>query len=135
MSFLLDTNVVSELRKRRTDRKVRTWFAGVTGRDLFLSVLVLGEIRQGIERLRQRDPVAADVLDEWLSELQRDYSDRVLPVTAAIADRWGELNVPDPLPTVGALLAATALVHGMVLVTRNVSDVRSTGVAVLNPFD
>ncbi len=135
MTFLLDTNVVSELRKRRADRQVRTWFAGVAGRDLFLSVLVLGEIRQGVERLRQRDSVAADVLDGWLSELERGYSERVLPVTAAIADRWGHLNVPDPVPTVDGLLAATALVHGMILVTRNVTDVRSTGVPTLNPFD
>lgn len=134
MTFLLDTNVVSELRKRRADQQVRKWFAGVAGCELFLSVLVLGEIRQGIERLRQRDPVAADGLDGWLAELEQGYSDRVLPVTAAVADRWGRLNVPDPLPTVDGLLAATALVHGMVLVTRNVTDVKSTGVATLNPF-
>lgn len=73
------SSVVSELRKRRADRQVRTWFAGVAGRDLFLSVLVLGEIRQGIERLRQRDPAAVDGLDSWLSELERAYSSVCCP--------------------------------------------------------
>ncbi len=134
MSFLLDTNVVSEIRKRRPDRGVRIWFAEVSGADLYLSVLVLGEIRQGVERRRRRDRDAAEALDRWLEELHRSFADRVLPVTAAIADRWGGLNVPDRVPTVDGLLAATALEHGMVLVTRNVTDVERTGVAVLDPF-
>ena len=135
MSFLLDTNVVSEIRKPRPDRRVRRWFDEVPGADLYLSVLVLGEIRQGVERLRRRDADAARALDGWLRTLHRSFADRVLPVSAEIADRWGRLNVPDPVPTVDGLLAATALVHDLVLVTRNVADVASIGVAVLDPFD
>lgn len=104
------------------------------GDDLFLSVLVVGEIRQGVERLRRRDPKQADVFDRWLRALRRDYGERVLPVTAAIAEEWGRLNVPDPLPVVDGLLAATARVHSLTLVTRNAAQVERTGVNLLNPF-
>lgn len=134
MSYLLDTDVVSEARPRGSPH-VRRWLASVPGRELFLSVLVLGEVRQGVERIRRRDPVQATGFDAWLSRLQSEYADRLLPVTVAIAEEWGRMNVPDPLPPVDSLLAATAKVHGMTLVTRNVADVASTGVAVLNPFD
>jgi hypothetical protein len=134
VSFLLDTNVISEIRKPRPDVHVRAWFDDVSGADLHLSVLVLGEIRQGVERRRRRDLGAGRALDAWLRELHRSFPERILPVTAEIADRWGRLNVPDPVPTVDGLLAATALVHDLVLVTRNVSDVTGTGVPVLDPF-
>ncbi len=134
MTFLLDTNVLFEARRRDPDEGVRRWFASTPGRDLFLSVLVVGEIRQGVERLRRRDPAQAEGLDRWLTRLRRDYGDRVLPVTAAVAEVWGRLNVPDPLPAVDGLLAATAEVHGLTLVTRNTADVARTGVPVLNPF-
>lgn len=135
MSYLLDTNVVSEIRKRRPDPNARAWWDATASRDLHLSVLVLGEIRQGVERRRRRDPGAADQLDRWLAELVERFADRILDVDAAVADRWGLLNVPDQLPTIDGLLAATALVHGMVLVTRNVEDVRRTGVTILDPFE
>jgi len=134
VTFLLDTNVVSEVRKRRPDPAVRAWFDATPGTELFLSVLVLGEIRQGVERRRRTDPAAAGALDDWLADLHRSFADRVLPVTGEVADRWGSLNVPDPLPAVDGLLAATALVHDLVLVTRNVADVARSGVAVLDPF-
>lgn len=135
MNFLLDTNVVSEVRRRRPDRNVMRWFGDVDDSLLHLSVLVLGEIRQGIERRRRHDPTAAESLETWLSTMRQRFARRLLPVTVDIADRWGPLNVPDPLPAVDGLLAATALVHDMVLVTRNVDDVARTGVRVLNPFD
>ncbi|HEX5415945.1 MAG TPA: type II toxin-antitoxin system VapC family toxin, partial [Chloroflexota bacterium] len=105
------------------------------GVDLYLSVLVVGEIRQGIERLRRRDPAQAGVFDAWLSQLQREYADHILPVSAGVAEEWGRLNVPDRLPVVDGLLAATAKVHGLTLVTRNIADVARTGVPLLNPFD
>lgn len=135
MSFLLDTNVVSEARKREGNPNVTRWLRGVRGSELFLSVLVIGEIRQGIERLRRRDPDQAAVFATWLSRLNRDYADRLLPVTTQVAEEWGRLNASAPLPPVDALLAATAKVHGMTFVTRNTADVARTGVALLNPFD
>ena len=134
MSFLLDTNVLSEARKPAGDANVRAWLASVRGTELYLSVLVVGEIRQGIERLRRRDPPQAAVFEAWLATLRRDYADRILPVTAEIAEEWGRLNVPDPVAAIDGLLAATAHVHGLTLVTRNTADVARTGVALLNPF-
>ncbi|MPZ87516.1 MAG: PIN domain-containing protein [Nitriliruptorales bacterium] len=134
MSFLLDTNVLSEACKPQGDPSVKAWIEGSSGSDLYLSVLVVGEIRQGIERLLRRDPGQARVFDAWLRRLQEQYRDRVLDVTAAVAEEWGRLNVPDPLPPVDALLAATAKVHGLTLVTRNTEGVARSGVALLNPF-
>lgn len=135
MSFLVDTNVISELRKgARANAKVQGWFRSVDDAELYLSVLVIGELRHGVERLRRRDPPAAANLDRWLHELIERHTDRMLPVDAAVADRWGRLNVPDPIPAVDGLLASTALVHSLTLVTRNVRDVRRTGVRHLDPF-
>ena len=135
MSFLVDTNVLSELRKGpRANARVVDWFRSVDDAALHLSVLVIGELRQGVERLRRRDPPAAAKLDRWLHELIERHADRTLPVDAAVADRWGRLNVPDPIPAVDGLLAATALVHSLTLVTRNVRDVQRTGVRHLDPF-
>jgi toxin FitB len=134
VSFLLDTSVVSELRRRQVDAGVASWFAAARSVDLHLSVLVVGEIRQGIERLGRRDRGQATVYEKWLADLLDLYADRVAPVTVEVAEAWGRLNVPDPLPVVDGLLAATALVHGWTLVTRNVSDVRRTGVRLLDPF-
>ncbi len=135
MSYLLDTNVVSEARKgERADPGVRTWLSSVRARELYISVLVVGEIRQGIERLRRRDPAGAETFDAWLERLLRDYADRVVPVTAEIAEEWGRMNVPDPLPAVDGLMAATAKTRGMTFVTRNTADVARTGAWLLNPF-
>ena len=134
MSFLLDTNVVSEIRKKAPDPGVSTWFASVPADKLFLSVLVVGEIRQGVERLARRDSAQAEVFEQWLSQLVDSYSDRLVPITVRIAETWGRLNVPDPLSAIDGLMAATALVHDWTLVTRNVADVRSTGVRLLDPF-
>lgn len=134
MTWLVDTNILSELRKGdRANEGVRTWFLDAEEEDLFTSVLVLGEIRRGIESIRRRDAPSALALDQWLARLIADFSDRVLPIDADVADRWGALNVPNPIPTVDGLLAATALVHDLILVTRNVRDVARTGVKVLDP--
>jgi toxin FitB len=136
VTFLLDTNVVSELRKgEKADRAVLQWMSLADDADLFLSVLVVGEIRKGVERVRRRDRVAAQALETWLRQITTDYSERVLPITAEIAETWGRFNVPDPLPVIDSLLAATAHVHGMTVATRNVDDIARTGVPVVNPFN
>ena len=133
--FLIDTNVISELRKRdRMDTQVLQWFGRNTDSELWLSVLVVAELRRGVELLRRRDEVAAALLATWLESVVVDYGDRILPVTVEIAQRWGRLSVPDPLPWIDGMLAATALQHGLTLATRNVDDVRRTGVALANPF-
>jgi len=134
MSWLVDTNVLSELRKGvRAHVGIRAWFADAREGELFTSVLVLGEIRRGIESIRRRDVPSALALEQWLARLGSDFAERVLPVDARVADRWGNLNVPDPIPTVDGLLAATALVHDLILVTRNVRDVERTGVRLWDP--
>jgi hypothetical protein len=135
VSFLVDTNVLAEVRKARGSPLVKEWFSGCAPEQIFLSVLVVGEIRQGVERLRRRDPRQAARYDTWLDRLRRDFGDRILPVSEDVALEWGRLSVPDPLPAVDGLLAATARVHGLTLVTRTVADVARTGVAVLNPFE
>jgi toxin FitB len=135
VSFLLDTNVISEARGPRGDANVKAWLASVPADDLYLSVLVVGEIRGGIEWLRRRDPVQADAYEGWLATLRRDYADRLLPVTAEVADEWGRVNVSDPVPVVDGLMAATAKVKGLTLVTRNTADVERSGVRILNPFE
>ena len=135
MGFLIDTNVLSEMRKgARANQGVRDWFSRVAGDQLHVSVLTLGEIRQGIEQIRRRDPLAAQSLQKWLHRLETDTDQRILPVTYMITDLWGRLNVPDKLPTIDGLLAATALVHDLTFVTRNVRDVERSGVKLLNPF-
>ncbi|HEY4866559.1 MAG TPA: type II toxin-antitoxin system VapC family toxin [Candidatus Dormibacteraeota bacterium] len=135
MSYLLDTNVLSELRKPRPDANVKAWFGSVSGADLHLSVLVIGEIRQGVERLRRREPARTEPYDAWLGTLQREYADRVIPITSAVAEAWGRLNSGDPISVVDGLMAATAVTHGLTLVTRNVTDVTGRGVDCLNPWD
>ncbi len=132
MTFLLDTNVISELHKRkRPNPAVRRWWQSTPRDQMYLSVLVLGEIRGGIERLRRRDPAQAAVLEVWHASLQTEYRGRILIVDAAISDRWGRLAATRPLPLIDALLAATALVHDL---TRNTKDIASTGVRLLDPF-
>ena len=135
IGLLLDTNVVSELRKQdRMDPGLREWWADNQGSQLWLSVLVLGELRRGVELLRRRDEIAAQTLDSWLAGLVDEFADRILAVDESIAEVWGRAGVPDAVPVIDGLLAATALVHDLTLVTRNVADVEGTGVSVLNPF-
>lgn len=102
--------------------------------DLYLSVLVVGEIRRGIERLKRRDRAQAGVYEAWLDTVLRDYAGRILPVDVEAADEWGRASVPDLVPIVDGLIAATAKVRGMTFVTRNTADVERTGVALLDPF-
>jgi toxin FitB len=135
LSYLLDTNVISELRKgARADPRVTTWFAGLAEDEIYLSALTIGEIRRGIESVRRRDVDSAVSLDGWLARLSDAYGDRILPIDQAIAEEWGRMNVPDPLPVVDGLLAATARVLGLTLVTRNIADVEAASVELLDPF-
>jgi toxin FitB len=135
MTYLLDTNVVSELRKREPDPQVLAWYGSVTSAELFLSVLTIGEIRLGIERLRRKDRSQAEVLEQWLQGLHAAYRDHLIDVDADVAEEWGRLNVPNQFPIIDGLLAASASVHGCTLVTRNVSDLARSGISVLNPFE
>ena len=135
MSYLLDTNVVSEIRKPIPNAGVAAWFADADSADLHLSVLVVGEVRQGIERLRHRgDGEQAAVFERWLEVLKSEFGDRLLPVTTTVAERWGALNAGRPLPVVDGLLAATAAVHELTLVTRDESLLATTGVRTLDPW-
>lgn len=135
MRFLLDTNVLSELRKgRRCNAGVARWFADLGEESIFISVLTIGEIRKGIESIRRRDVRAAASLDAWLLRLSTDHTDRLLPIDRSVADEWGRMNVPDPLPVVDGLIAATARVHGLTVATRNMEDMIRTGAVLFDPF-
>jgi predicted nucleic acid-binding protein len=133
--FLLDTNVVSELRKReRCSPKVNAWAATVAPNQDFLSVLVVGELRRGAILKRRSDPAAADALERWIARLTQLYAERILPITLDIAQEWGRLSALRAIPPEDGLLAATAVVHRLTLVTRNVKNVEGLGVSLLNPW-
>lgn len=135
MSYLLDTNVISEVRKPKGNAGVKVWISSVDGEELHLSVLVLGEIRRGIEILRRTDRTQADVYELWLQSLTSNYDGRILPITQGIAAEWGRINSPDYAPIIDGLMAATAKVHNMIFVTRNTADVERSGARLLNPFE
>jgi predicted nucleic acid-binding protein len=136
--FLLDTNVLSELIKPKPDAKVVQWIDGADEAILFLSVLTLGEVRNGIARLRSGSRRGR--LEAWLQvDLRGRFQDRILPIDEAVADRWGAISAAaaaqgKPVPVIDGLIAATALHYDLILVTRNGSDVAGTGVAILNPW-
>ena len=134
--YLLDTNVISEVRKGSgCNARVAAWYAQVDASDLFLSVLTTGEIRNGVERARRRDPGKAHMLEQWLDDLQNRFADRILAVDTRVADEWGRLSAPRTVPVIDGFLAATAKVHGLTLVTRNIGDVNDLGANLFNPFD
>lgn len=136
--YLLDTNVVSELRKARAgkaDRHVAAWAGQVPVPQLFVSVINIQEIEIGVLLVERRDPRKGKLLRTWLeAHLLPAFGDRILPVDTPVARRSAALHVPNPRPVRDALVAATGLVHGLTIVTRNVADFESTGVAVLNPW-
>jgi toxin FitB len=133
--YLVDTNVISEVRRQdRCHPNVRQWFMTVDTRTIYLSVLVLGEIRAGAERVRQRDPGRAAELDGWLKQVTDKHKRRILDVDYEVARLWGWMVGKFKVPAVDGLLAATAEVHGLILVTRNVRDIEQTGVSYFDPF-
>ena len=134
---MCDTNIIAELRKRqRANAGVLRWFESVEEEAaLRVSVLTLGEIRKGIERVRRSEPAKCRMLEGWLEELESTYSDSILPVSSQVADQWGRWSALRPLPVIDALLAATAKIHGITLVTRNTKDLAGLDCELLNPFD
>lgn len=136
--YLIDTDVISEVRKGvRSNAGVRAFLtrANAEGADLYLSVVTIGELRQGVERIRHRgDEPQARLLDRWLQQLTSDYSDRILSIDEEIAHVWGRLRVPDPENALDKQIAATALIHDLEVVSRNVAHYVPTGVRVKNPF-
>jgi toxin FitB len=135
VSYLIDTNIISEVRKGSScDELVASWYASIDDADLYLSVLVLGEIRKGIELARRRDSVKAKALESWLTQVDAAFGDRVLPIDRTVTDEWGRMSALRPIPVIDGLLAATAKVHRMTLVTRNDANVSGVGAMVLNPF-
>jgi len=135
VSFLVDTNVLSEMRKGdRCNESVAAWFSTVAEDEIFISVLTIGEIRKGIEQVRRRDGRHALALEAWLAWLIDRHRGRILTVELDIVEEWGRLSVPDPLPVIDGLLAATARLRRLTLVTRNVVDIARTGVDSFNPW-
>ena len=132
--YLLDTNLISETRKTRADAGVMAFLTAADAAGLFLSVLTLGELRKGVEAKRRTDAVAAAHLSAWVDGIETTFADRVLPLDAAAARLWGELSASRTLPVIDTLIAATAITHGLTLVTRNTHDVAGTGVPLVDPW-
>lgn len=131
--YLVDTNVLSEARRR--SRQATRWLRSIDPNTIYLSVITLGEVMKGIVLKQRSDPVAAAPLFQWLVELQEAYADRVLPISDRVAIEWGRLAADRPRAMADGLIAATAIVHGKVIVTRNVTDFADAGVPVVNPWE
>ena len=129
--YLVDTNVVSEA--RRGSREARLWFRSVDPNSIFLSVITLGEIMRGIALKRRTDTRAAASLTVWLEQLRHDHASRILPISDRIALEWGRLAAERSRAMADALIAATAAIHGKIIVTRNVADFAATGIPLINP--
>jgi predicted nucleic acid-binding protein len=135
VSYLIDTNIISEVRKgARCDPHVSAWYASIEDRDLFLSTLVLGEIRRGVELARRKDTEKAAALETWLRQVETAFGQRILGIDNVVCDQWGRISAIRSIPVIDGLLAATAMIHGLTLVTRNDRDIAGLGVMVLNPF-
>jgi len=134
LSVILDTNVISEL-KRGRNADVTAWFAAIAPERVYTSVIVLGEIRHGIELIARRDKAQAEVLERWYASVRQRLGNRVLAIDEAVMTIWSKISVPDRLPAYDGLIAATALAHGMVIATRNTADYRRVGVAVIDPWN
>ncbi|TGQ43929.1 type II toxin-antitoxin system VapC family toxin [Mesorhizobium sp. M00.F.Ca.ET.216.01.1.1] len=131
--YLLDTNIVSDVQRRLP--KPTAWLASIDPASAYLSVITIGEIERGIVEQRKADPERAKRLDIWLRELRRGNADRILAVTEEVALSWGRISAGRTKGSADTLIAATALVHDLILVTRNVADFDDTGVTVLNPWE
>ncbi|MDA8230843.1 MAG: type II toxin-antitoxin system VapC family toxin [Magnetospirillum sp.] len=132
--YLLDTVVLSELRKRERATSVVRWLGDKPATSLFLSAVTIGEIERGIVRQRAKDAAFAEALEAWLNVTLRTFEDRILPVDAAVARRWGQMSARIGNDGADLLIAATALEHGLTVATRNLRHFEPTGVAVVDPF-
>ena len=133
MNYLIDTNIISEIRKgRRCDPNVARWYEKIEDASLYLRVFVIGEIRSGIEKVRPKDTAKANA--QWLIAVDKAFGERILPFDRAVAIEWGRLSANRRLPVIDGLLAATAKIHRMRLVTRNTDDIADLDVSILNPF-
>jgi toxin FitB len=132
--YLLDTNVISETRKSRADAGVTAFLSAADSGGLYLSVLTLGELRKGVAAKRRTDPTSGDQLSLWVDGIEANFADRLLSIDAQTARLWGELSAARSLPAVDTLIAATAMNHGLTLVTRNIRDIESTGVRLFDPW-
>jgi toxin FitB len=135
VSFLLDTNVVSETRKRAPNPGVVAWLSGVSEGELFLSVLSLGELHRGVRLKSRTDEQAAAALAHWLNGIELLFAERLLSVDSAVCRHWAALTSMRTLPVIDSLLAATASVHELTIVTRNLKDFDGLGIAALNPWE
>lgn len=139
MMFLLDTNVISELRKAgdgRADANVTRWLSGEDAASFYISAVTLFELELGILRIERRDTEQGERLRTWMrTRVVPEFAERTLPLDSSVAQRCARLHVPDPRPERDAYIAATALVHGMTVVTRNVADFAPCGVSVINPWE
>lgn len=134
MAYLLNTNVVSETRKKKADAGVMAFLNGVDSSSLYLSVLTIGELRKGLALKARQDPAAAKMLAAWVEGLEAGFTERILGIDQAIARLWGEWSSDRPRPVIDTLLAATASVHGLILVSRNVQHIRGLPVKTVNPW-
>lgn len=132
--ILLDTNIISAMRRPDRNPQVAAWAASIAAEDFFLSVVSVMELQRGVERLRRKDKAQAKRLDEWLDAVLTGYSERILPLTIPVARRWGRLAQQIGNSDLDLAIAAAALEHGLIVATRNVSHFEPTGVATVDPF-
>ena len=132
--YLLDTNILSETRRKQPDQQVVAFLSAAEPSALYISVLTLGELRKGVALKKRTDPDTAKRLAHWVDGLEYSFADRILGINAATATIWGELSAQRPRPVIDTLLAATAIAYDLILVTRNTADVQDTKVSLLNPW-
>lgn len=132
--YLLDTNILSETRRKQPDQRVVAFLSAAEPSTLYISVLTLGELRKGVALKKRTDPDTAKRLAHWVDGLEYSFADRILGINAATATIWGELSAQRPRPVIDTLLAATAIAYDLILVTRNTADVQDTKVSLLNPW-
>jgi predicted nucleic acid-binding protein len=135
VTFLADTNVLSELRKRQLrDPNVQAWIESVGWDSLSTSWVVIAEMRRGANLIRRRDTEQGRMIDAWVDYTIEQLGDRIHPIDGPVAEEWARLGIPHPLPTIDGLIAATALVHGLTLATRNIRDFGDVKVQIINPW-
>ncbi len=134
MNYLLDTNVISETRRKRPDQGVLAFIKQSAASSLFVSVLSLGELIKGAALISKRDPEQGQALHDWIIGIRAEFQDQMIGIDGAIAEIWGRMSSERPLPVIDGLIAATAQARGLVLVTRNIRDFEDLGITLINPW-